>query len=97
MNKIHPPHPGEYIRFNYMVPFSMSGSFLAEHLEVAVSTLNSLLNAKIRVGPDMAKRLSDALGRTPENWLTMQGKYDQCLAGTRLRLVGATKTTLGAA
>ena len=80
-----------------MVPFSLSGRFLAENLEVAVSTLNSLLNAKSGVSPDMAHRLSEALGRTPENWLAMQRKYDQWFIGTKLRLVGAPKTSLDAA
>ncbi|MFT6050776.1 MAG: addiction module HigA family antidote [Halioglobus sp.] len=57
---------------------------------------DGLLNATTRISPDMANRLSDALGRTPENWLAIQRKYDQWLARTRLKLVGAAKTTLDA-
>ena len=97
MNKNTPPHPGEYIHFNYMEPFSMSGRFLAEHLEVALSTLNNLLNAKTDICPDMANRLSEALGRSPENWLAMQRKYDRSIADTRLKLVETSKTNLNAA
>ena len=90
MTTLNPPHPGEYLHFNYMVPFSLSCRFLAEHLEVAASTLNNLLSAQSRISPDMAQRLSEMFGRSPENWLAMQRKYDQGLNGTKLRLVGTS-------
>ena len=97
MAKINPPHPGEYLHFNYMVPFSLSCRFLAENLEVAGSTLNSLLTAQSTINPDMAQRLSEVIGRSPETWLAMQRTYDKWLIGTRVRLVGAPETSLNSA
>ena len=71
-----PPHPGEFICEVYLEPFSVSGRELAQQLDVSASTLSRVLNGSSRVSPEMALRLSKALGRTPESWLSMQGAHD---------------------
>ncbi len=76
MNMHNPPHPGEFIKSTYLVPFSMSIRFLAGYLRVAPSTLNRLINAQASVSPDMAHKLSATLGRSPQSWLAMQAHYD---------------------
>lgn len=76
MTMHNPPHPGEFIMATYMEPFNLSCRFLAEKLDVAASTLNRVLKRQSGVSPDMALRLSKALGRSPESWLNMQGNYD---------------------
>ncbi|WP_448548539.1 HigA family addiction module antitoxin [Thalassotalea fusca] len=76
MNMHNPPHPGEFISDVYMEPFGFSCRFIASQLDVAASTLNRILKGKSSVTPEMALRLSKALGRTPESWLTMQDNYD---------------------
>lgn len=76
MNMHNPPHPGEFIQATYLEPFGLSGRFLAQRLNVAASTLNRVLTGKSGVSPEMALRLSKALGRSPESWLAMQDAYD---------------------
>jgi len=71
-----PPHPGEFIRSVYLEPFSMSARALADSLAVSPSTLNRVITGKSGISPDMALRLSKALGRSPESWLAMQDYYD---------------------
>ena len=71
-----PPHPGEFISEVYLEPFGVSGRELAQQLDVSASTLSRVLNGSSRVSPEMALRLSKALGRTPESWLSMQGAHD---------------------
>ena len=56
-----------------MEPFALSCRFLATQLDVSASTLNRILKQKSNVSPEMALRLSKALGRSPESWLAMQG------------------------
>jgi addiction module HigA family antidote len=46
-----------------MEPFGVSCRSLAEHLNVATSTLNRILKQQSGVSPEMALRLSKALGR----------------------------------
>ena len=43
---------------------------------MASSTLNRILKGQSGITPEMALRLSKALGRTPETWLAMQASYD---------------------
>ena len=69
MNLHNPPHPGEFITEIYLEPNSISGRELAEKLGVASSTLSRVLKRTSRVSPEMALRLSIALGRSPESWL----------------------------
>ncbi len=72
----NPLHPGEFISSVYLEPSGVSGRELATNLDVAPSTLNRILNVTSQVSPEMALRLSKALGRTPESWLIMQDAYD---------------------
>ncbi|EZH79196.1 XRE family transcriptional regulator [Ectopseudomonas composti] len=76
MNMHNPPHPGEFITDIYLEPNGISGRELAEKLRVAPSTLSRVLKGTSRVTPEMALRLSVALGRSPESWLAMQDAYD---------------------
>ena len=67
----NPPHPGEFIAEAYMEPNGISGRDLAAKLGVAASTLNRILTGASGISPEMALRLSKALGRTPESWLAI--------------------------
>ena len=76
MTMHNPPHPGEFIRETYIEPFDISIRSLAENLGVAASTLARIVSERSAVSPEMALRLSKALGRSPESWLAMQDNYD---------------------
>jgi len=82
----NPPHPGEFISEVYLEPFGVSGRELATQLDVASSTLSRVLSGASRVTPEMALRLSKALGRSAESWLTMQDAHDLWVARQRLDL-----------
>jgi antitoxin HigA-1 len=71
-----PPHPGEFIQEIYLTPSNHSAREMAVNLGVAASTLNRLLLGNSGVSPEMALRLSKAIGRSPESWLAMQDQYD---------------------
>ena len=73
----NPPHPGAFITEVYLEPNGLSGRDLAASLGVAASTLNRVLNGSSGISPEMALRLSKALGRSPESWLAMQAHYDR--------------------
>ena len=72
----NPPHPGEFIRATYLEPFDLSIRALAKSLGVSPSTLTRIVNERSGVSPEMALRLSKALGRSPESWLALQHAYD---------------------
>lgn len=76
MMMFNPPHPGEFIREVYLEPNGIAGRTLASNLRVSPSTLNRILQGRSGISPEMALRLSKALGRSPESWLAMQDHYD---------------------
>jgi addiction module HigA family antidote len=93
----NPPHPGEFIYATYMEPFGLSCRYLAGKLDVAASTLNRVIKAQSGISPEMALRLSKALGRSPESWLAMQHSYDLWIARKNLSLAKVSKVKLDAA
>ncbi|MCH8865784.1 MAG: HigA family addiction module antidote protein [Proteobacteria bacterium] len=76
MTMHNPPHPGDFIRATYIEPFDISIRSLAESLDVSPSTLTRIVSTSSGVSPEMALRLSKALGRSPESWLAMQHNFD---------------------
>ena len=97
MSMHNPPHPGEFIQATYMEPFGVSCRNLAVHLDVAASTLNRVIKGQSGISPEMALRLSKALGRTPESWLTMQDNYDLWQAKKQIKLGKVQRLNLSAA
>ena len=72
----NPPHPGEIIRDLYLEPLDPTVTQAAAGLGVSRKTLSLLLNGHAGISPEMAVRLSQAFGRTPEGWLQLQMHYD---------------------
>ncbi len=98
IKKMHnPPHPGEFINDVFLEPFGVSGRELATKLDVSPSTLSRVLSGASRVSPEMALRLSKALGRSPESWLAMQNAHDLWVARQHVDLARVQRLPLDAA
>lgn len=80
MRMFNPPHPGLVLR-EYLGKLTVSDA--ADHLGVSRVTLSRVLNARAGISADLALRLADALGTTPELWMGMQGQYDLWTAARR--------------
>ena len=93
----NPPHPGEFIAEVFLAPNNLSARELAAKLSVSASTLHRVLVGTSAVSPEMALRLSEALGRSPESWLAMQSSYDLWQARQRVKLGDVGKVRLTAA
>jgi addiction module HigA family antidote len=93
----NPPHPGEFITAVYLEPNNLSGRELAAKLGVAASTLNRVLTGANGISPEMALRLSKALGRSPESWLAMQYNHDLWQTKQSVNLANVSKVRLSAA
>ena len=97
MAMYNPPHPGEFIQEIYLEPFGITGRQLAFKLGVAPSTINRILKGRSGISSEMALRLSKALGRAPESWLTMQDSYDLWHARQSVNLDNVEKIEFKAA
>jgi addiction module HigA family antidote len=93
----NPPHPGEFITQVYIEPNDLRVREVAAALRVSPSTLSRLLNGATAVSPEMAVRLSKALGRSAESWLAMQANDDLWHARRNVKLGKIAKLRLSAA
>ena len=76
MTQHAPPHPGEIVRWECLEPLGLTVTRAAEGLGVTRQALSDLVNEKAGVSVEMAIRLSQAFGSTPETWLGLQTAYD---------------------
>lgn len=72
----NPPHPGEIIRRRCLEPLDLTVTRAAQGLGVSRNTLSMLLNGRLGISPQMAIRLSQGFGGSPESWLQQQMQYD---------------------
>lgn len=77
---IKPPHPGETIREDYLVPLGMSVNQLARALGVGAARLNEIVRGRRGVTADTALRLARCFGTSAEFWLSLQSLYDLRMA-----------------
>lgn len=73
MRMFNPPHPGVVLR-EYLAGISVTAA--ARHLGVTRAALSRILNGNAGISAEMALRLADAFGTSPELWIGMQGQYD---------------------
>ncbi|MBK6401159.1 MAG: HigA family addiction module antidote protein [Rhodocyclaceae bacterium] len=84
MSRMHnPPHPGAVLR--EWLPEEMTVTDAAASLKVARVTLSKILNGNAGISADMALRLSQWLGTSPDVWMGMQTQFDLWQAGKQKR------------
>lgn len=71
----HRLHPGQVIA-GEMEFLKMNALQLAGGLGVEPLAVELLLSQEAAVTPDMAFRLAQVIGSTPEQWLRLQSAYD---------------------
>ena len=72
----HSPHPGKVIRDGVFAGSGMTVIEFARRLGLSRVALSRVLHGHAAVSPEMAIRLSDALGGSAESWLHLQAAYD---------------------
>lgn len=81
MTRMHkPPHPGEVLK-EYLGDRTVTET--AARLGVNRATLSRIVSGTSGVSIEMAYRLGDAFGTTPDLWAGMQLQYDLHQAGSR--------------
>ena len=79
MTRMHnPPHPGEVLR-EYLGNTSVTEAAL--RMGINRVTLSRVVTGAAGISADMAYRLGDAFGTSPELWAGMQLQHDLYAAG----------------
>ena len=76
----NPPHPGELLREDVLVPLGLGVKDTAEKLRVSRVTLSRVLNGHAGISADLAIRLEKAGVSSARFWLTLQSNYDLAMA-----------------
>ena len=71
-----PPHPGEFLREDYLPECGLSVAAFAKKLGVSKQTANELVRERRAVSPDMALRLGRLFGTSAQYWLNLQRNVD---------------------
>ncbi|ADJ29904.1 HigA family addiction module antitoxin [Nitrosococcus watsonii] len=75
MSMKNPPHPGHCVKLDCLDPLGLSVTEGAKVLGVTRQALSNVINGKAGISAEMAIRLSQAFGGTPDVWLRMQTAY----------------------
>lgn len=71
-----PPHPGELLRQDVLIPLGLMVRDAAERLNISRVALSRVLNGRAAISPDLAIRLEMAGVSTARFWLGLQSNYD---------------------
>lgn len=86
MAMMTPPHPGEGLKEDVLVPLGLKVTETAKALGISRKTLSEIVNGKSPITPDIAVRLERAFSNPPADiWLRRQGADDLHLAERRLK------------
>lgn len=75
-NGMRPIHPGEVLREDFLEPFDMSATALANQLGVTPARVNEIVREKRGVTADTALRLAKYFGGNAQFWLNLQSTYE---------------------
>ena len=78
-NGLPPIHPGEYIR-EALEDLGLTQVALAKLLGVSAMRISHLVREERPVTAEMALRLGQAFGQSPQDWLNLQADYDLKIA-----------------
>ena len=75
IDNLPPIHPGEFLR-EEIEALGISARKLAAHIGVAPNAVTAILNSQRSITAQMAIRLGQAFGTTPQYWVNLQAIHD---------------------
>lgn len=82
--KMTPPHAGEVLLEEFLLPMGISQCRLAKEITVSPRRINEIVHGKRAVTADTALRLARFFGTTEWFWLNLQAQFDLDLERDRL-------------
>jgi antitoxin HigA-1 len=84
INKMRPIHPGEILKEEFVVAYSIKVPHLAKYLNISLRTVYNLLDGKKDITPSIALRLSKFFGTSPDFWMNLQLTYTRKMEADEL-------------
>jgi antitoxin HigA-1 len=78
LNKLKrkPSHPGMVLKEDFLIPFGISQTQLANDIRTTFRTVNEIINERRNLSSEMAVKLAKYFGTSVELWLNLQNQYD---------------------
>ena len=76
MNNLQLVHPGEILKTDFMEPFGLSATALANALGVAPSRINEIVRCRRGITAGTALRLARYFGTDARSWVNLQVIYE---------------------
>ena len=83
-NGLPPIHPGEYIR-EALEDLGLTQAALAKSLGVSAMRISHLVREERPITAEMALRLGQAFGQSPQYWLNLQADFDLKIAKAQFK------------
>lgn len=74
--QITPVHPGEILKYEFMVPLQLSANRLSILLGVPSGRITQIINGQRSISVGTALRLARLFGTSAEFWMNLQSLYD---------------------
>lgn len=71
-----PSHPGEILLEEFLKPLGVTQVEFARHLDISVHRINDVVRGRRGITPESAWLFAQALGTSPEFWLSLQSAHD---------------------
>lgn len=75
IDNLPPIHPGSFLR-DELEALDVSARKFAEHIHVPHNAVTGIMNGDRSISAQMAIRLGQAFGTTPQYWLNLQAIHD---------------------
>lgn len=89
-----PVHPGEILREEYIKERNLTITEVAEGLGITRSSLSAVCNEHVGISSELAVKLSEAFGNTPQFWMSLQKNYELWHAEQKVNRAGIKHFTL---
>ena len=80
-------HPGILFKSWYLEPLKVTTGEAAAAMKITRQTLSELINGHAGITAEMAIRISNVFGGTPETWMLLQAQYELENAKKKLSIV----------
>lgn len=72
----NPPHPGEVLKEEFMIPLCLNVNTFANSINTSHLEILGVLNGEERVSEDLAIKLSKELDTSVDLWIGLQRDFD---------------------
>ena len=80
MTRLDPVHPGEVLKYDFMVPLGLSDTGLAKAISVTPACINEIVRCRRGITAETALRLARHFRTDPYSWMNLQDRYELALA-----------------